>query len=86
MVLKALAKKLASLQHDWAFITDCAEANFGGLQTMWLGVKVFLFLWHVCRAGLKQEVSKIKDHAIHVVVLKGLGQIMYNTKCPEELK
>ena len=84
--MEALAKKLASLQRDWApnaFITDCAQAEIGGLQSVWPGVKVFLCLWHVRRAWLKQTIAKIKDHAIRAGVLKGLGRIMYDTKCPE---
>ena len=84
--MKALAKKLASVQGDWmpnAFITDCAQAEIGSLQSVWPGVKVFLCLWHVRRAWLKQAVAKIKDHAIRAGVLKGLGRIMYDTNCPE---
>ena len=84
--MKALAKKLTSLQRDWApnaFITDCAQAEIGGLQTVWPGVKVFLCLWHVRRAWLKQAVAKIKDPAIRAGVLKGLGRIMYDTRCPQ---
>ena len=83
--MKALAAKLASMQPGWApnaFITDCAQAEIGGLQSVWPGVKVFLCLWHVRRAWLKQAVAKIKDHAIRAGVLKGLGRIMYDTKCP----
>ena len=84
--MKALAKKLAKVQGDWmpnAFITDCAQAEIGGLQSVWPGVKVFLCLWHVRRAWLKQAVAKIKDHAIRAGVLKGLGRIMYDTNCPQ---
>ena len=84
--MRALAKKLTTVQRDWmpnAFITDCAQAEIGGLQSVWPGVKVFLCLWHVRRAWLKQAVAKIKDHAIRAGVLKGLGRIMYDTKCPE---
>ena len=84
--MNALAKKLVSVQGDWrpnAFITDCAQAEIGGLQSVWPGVKVFLCLWHVRRAWLKQGVAKIKDPAIRAGVLKGLGQIMYDTNCPE---
>ena len=36
--MKALAKKLASVQPDWApnaFITFCAQAKIGGLQSVW---------------------------------------------------
>ena len=83
--MKALANKLMSKQRDWmpnAFITDCAQAEIGGLQCVWPGVKVFLCLWHVRRAWLKHGVAKIKDHAIRAAVLKGLGNIMYDTKCP----
>jgi hypothetical protein len=83
--MNALANKLVSRQSDWApnaFITDCAQAEIGGLQTVWPGVKVFLCLWHVRRAWLKQAVAKMKDHAIRAAVLKGLGRIMYDTKCP----
>ena len=83
--MKALNNKLKSLQRYWmpnAFITDCAQAEIGGLQCIWPGVKVFLCLWHVRRAWLKQGVAKIKDHAIRAAVLKGLGRIMYDTKCP----
>ena len=84
--MNALAKKLVSVKGDWrpnAFITDCAQAEIGGLQSVWPGVKVFLCLWHVRRAWLKQTVAKIKDPAIRAGVLKGLGQIMYDTNCPE---
>ena len=49
---------------------------------VWPGVKVFLCLWHVRCAWLKQAVVKIKDHAIRAAVLKRVGCIMYNTKCP----
>ena len=83
--MKALANKMVSVQADWmpnAFITDCAQAEIGGLQCVWPGVKVFLCLWHVRRAWLKQAVAKIKDHAVRAGVLKGLGRIMYDTKCP----
>ena len=83
--MKALANKLVTMQRDWmpnAFITDCAQAEIGALQCVWPGVKVFLCLWHVRRAWLKQAVAKIKDHAIRAAVLKGLGRIMYDTKCP----
>ena len=83
--MRALANKMVSVQEDWmpnAFITDCAQAEIGGLQSVWPGVKVFLCLWHVRRAWLKQAVAKIKDHAIRAGVLKGLGRIMYDTKCP----
>ena len=83
--MRALAKKLASRQPDWApnaFITDCAQAEINGLQTVWPGVKVFLCLWHVRRAWLKQAVVKIKDPAIRAGVLKGLGRIMYDGNCP----
>ena len=38
-------------------------------------------MWHVRRAWLKQAVAKIKDHGIWAGVLKGLGRIMYDTKC-----
>ena len=40
--MKALAKKLAFVQDDWApnaFIRDCAHAEIGGLQCVWHGVK-----------------------------------------------
>ena len=47
------------------------------------GSEVFLCLWHVRRAWLKQAVAKIKDHAIRAGVLKGLGRIMYDTNCPQ---
>ena len=83
--MRALATKLGSAQEGWmpnAFITDCAQAEIGGLQYVWPGVKVSLCLWHVRRAWLKQAVAKIKDHAIRAGVLKGLGRIMYDTKCP----
>lgn len=83
--MNALGTKLASVQPGWApnaFITDCAQAEIGGLQSVWPGVKVFLCLWHVRRAWLKQAVAKIKDHAIRAGVFKGLGRIMYDTKCP----
>ena len=83
--MQALAKKLVSVQRDWmpnAFITDCAQAEIGGLQSVWPGVKVFLCLWHVRRNWLKQAVAKIKDPAIRGVVLKGLGRIMYDAECP----
>ena len=83
--MKALAQKLGSVQRDWmpnAFITDCAQAEIGGLHSVWPGVKVFLCLWHVRRAWLKQAVAKIQDPAIRAGVLKGLGHIMYDTKCP----
>ena len=83
--MRALAKKLSSVQKDWmpnAFITDCAHAEIGGLQCVWPGVKVFLCLWHVRRAWLKQAVAKISDHVVRAGVLKGLGRIMYDTKCP----
>ena len=83
--MRALATKLGQVQEDWmpnAFITDCAQAEIGGLQSVWPGVKVFLCLWHVRRAWVKQAVAKIKDHAIRAGVLKGLGRIMYDTKCP----
>ena len=62
--MRVLATKLASVQEDWmpnAFIIDCAQAEIGGLQYVWPGVKVFLCLWHVRRAWLKQAVAKIKD-------------------------
>jgi hypothetical protein len=84
--MRALANKMTSVQEDWmpnAFITDCAQAEIGGLQSVWPGVKVFLCLWHVRRAWLKQAVAKIKDHAVRAGVLKGLGHIMYDTKCPQ---
>ena len=84
--MRALATKLCASQQGWrpnAFITDCAQAEIGGLQSVWPGVKVFLCLWHVRRAWLKHAVAKIKDHAIRAGVLKGLGRIMYDTKCPE---
>ena len=45
-------------------------------------MKVFLCLWHVRYAWLKQAVAKIKDHVVRAGVLKGLGLIMYDTKCP----
>jgi hypothetical protein len=83
--MRALANKMAAVQDDWmpnAFITDCAQAEIGGLQCVWPGVKVFLCLWHVRRAWLKQAIAKIKDHAVRAGVLKGLGRIMYDTKCP----
>ena len=83
--MRALANKMSAVQEDWmpnAFITDCAQAEIGALQCVWPGVKVFLCLWHVLRAWLKQAVAKIKDHAVRAGVLKGLGRIMYDTKCP----
>ena len=70
--MKALANKLVAVQRDWvpnAFVTDCAQAEIGSLQCVWHGVKVFLCLWHVRRAWLKQAVSKIKDHAIRAARL-----------------
>jgi hypothetical protein len=51
--MKALAKKLALVQGDWmliAFNIDYAQAEIGGLQCVWPGVKIFLCLWHVRRA------------------------------------
>ena len=45
--MRALAKKMSSLQGDWmpnAFTTNCAQAKIGGLQCVWHGVKVFLCL------------------------------------------
>ena len=51
--MRALATKLASVQEDWmpnAFITDCAQAEIEGLQSVWPGVKVVLCLWHVRHA------------------------------------
>ena len=84
--MRALAKKMSSVQRDWmpnAFITDCAHAEIGGLQCVWPGVKLFLCLWHVRRAWLKHAVAKIQDHAVRAGVLKGLGRIMYDTKCPQ---
>ena len=83
--MRAIANKMAAVQKNWmpdAFITDCAQAEIGGLQSVWHGVKVFLCLWHVHRAWLKQAVAKIQDHAIRAGVLKGLGRIMYDTNCP----
>ena len=83
--MKTLTKKLASVQLDWApnaFITDCVQAEIGGLQYVWHGVKIFLCLWHVCCAWLKKVVAKNKDYTIRVGVLKGLGRIIYNTKRP----
>ena len=83
--MRALANKMVSVQKDWmpnAFITDCAQAEINGLQCVWPGVKVFLCLWHVRRAWLKQAVAKIQDHAVRAGVLKGLGRIMYDTNCP----
>ena len=84
--MKALAKNLCSVQKDWmpnAFITNCAHVEIGGLLSVWPGVKMFLCLWHVRCAWLKQAVAKINDHAIRVAVLKGLGRIMYDTNCPQ---
>ena len=84
--MRPLANKLGSVQEDWmpnAFIIDCVQAEIGGMQFVWHGVKVFLYLWHVCHAWLKQAVTKIKDHVIRAGVLKGLGRIMYDTKCPQ---
>jgi hypothetical protein len=51
---------------------------------VWPKTKIFLCLWHVKRAWLKQACIKIKDVSTHVSALKVLGNIMYNTYCPND--
>jgi hypothetical protein len=51
---------------------------------VWPGTKLFLCLWHVKRTWLKQTCIKIKDVSIHAITLKVLGNIMYNTNCPND--
>jgi hypothetical protein len=55
-------------------------------EHVWLGTKIFLCLWHVKRAWLKQTCIKIKDASTCVSALKVLGNIMYNTNCPNDQK
>jgi hypothetical protein len=49
----------------------------------WPQTKVFLCLWHIHRVWLKQAYIKIKDVATYATTLKSLGEIMYNTNCPD---
>jgi len=51
---------------------------------VWLGTKIFLCLWHVKRAWLKQARIKMKDASTHASALKVLGNIMYNIDCPND--
>ncbi len=53
---------------------------------MWPGTKIFLCLWHVKRAWLKQTCIKIKDASTHASAFKVLENIMYNTDCPNDQK
>jgi len=83
--MKAYAKKLALVQENWmrnAFIIGGVQAEIGGFQIVWYGVKVFLCMWYVCWTWKTQALAKIKDHAIQSSELKRLGKIIYNTKCP----
>ncbi len=53
---------------------------------VWPQTKIFLCLWHVQRAWLKQACIKIKDTSIHANALKVLAHIMYNIDCPNDRK
>ncbi len=53
-------------------------------RMVWPQTKVFLCLWHIYRAWLKQAYIKIKDVATCTTALKSLGEIMYNTNCPND--
>jgi len=53
-------------------------------RMVWPQTKVFLCLWHICRAWLKQACIKIKDVTIHTIALRSLGEIMYNTNCLDD--
>ncbi len=46
--------------------------------------KIFLCLWHVRRAWLKQTCIKIKNASTCASALKVLGNVMYNTNCPND--
>ncbi len=43
-------------------------------------------MWHVKRTWLKQACIKIKDVSTRACALKVLGNIMYNTNCPNDQK
>jgi hypothetical protein len=43
-------------------------------------------LWHVKRTWMKQTCIKIKDVSTRASALKVLGNIMYNTDCPNDQK
>jgi len=51
---------------------------------VWPRTKILLCLWHAKRAWLKPTCIKIKDASIHANALKVLGNIMYNTNCPND--
>ncbi len=53
-------------------------------RQMWPRTKILLCLWHVKRVWLKQTCIKIKDVFIHANALKVLGNVMYNTDCPND--
>jgi hypothetical protein len=51
---------------------------------MWRNTKVFLCLWHIRQAWLKQACIKIKDATTCITTLRSLGEIMHNTNCSED--
>jgi hypothetical protein len=55
-------------------------------KQVWPRTKIFLCLWHVRKSWLKQACIKIKDASTRANALKVLGNVMYNTNCPNEQK
>ncbi len=53
-------------------------------KQVWPRTKIFLCLWHVRRSWLKQICIKIKDASTCANALKVLGNVMYNTNCPND--
>jgi hypothetical protein len=76
--------------YNWSFLNVplCSFYVIGVwlhvIRQVWLGTKIFICLWHVKRAWLKQTCIKIKDVSTCASALKVLGNIMYNANCPND--
>jgi hypothetical protein len=53
-------------------------------REVWPGVELFLCLWHVQHAWMKQACAKVRDMFTRVLVLRSVGQLMYLSNTPDE--
>jgi hypothetical protein len=62
-------------------MTDIAN---GLSREVWPGVELFLCLWHVRRAWMKQACAKVRGMFTRVLIFRSVGQLMYLSNTPDE--
>jgi hypothetical protein len=60
------------------------EIANGLCKEVWHGVELFLCLWHVRHAWMKQACAKVRDMFTRALVLRSVGQLMYQSNTPDE--